>query len=458
MNGDNKIGFSTNESKKVPMMTKIIYGSGAAGGNIMSTIMASFLLSYYTDTAMMGAAAVSTMFFISRILDGFTDILMGGIIDKTNTRWGKSRPWLLVSAPLMTLGIILILNVPMGFGDTGKLIYAYFTYIFLNCIVYTIFGIAHASLLARMTIDYNDRTTISSVSSILNNISGIIVGSMTTFLVINYGWTVTSVILGIASGILILICFIGVRENVGVDDITGKINVKEVPFKVAFPIVLKNKYFYIIIFIGVFTLLMNANAIASTIYYCNYVVGDPTFMATIMSIGQIPGVLILFIMPSLSKKFGKRSFMACGSLLLIIGFGILAMANGDRTLVLVGTIFRSIGAGPIFAGIFAFIADITDYGEWKYGVRTEGLISSSASLGSKIGIGLGSGITGWVIAAGGYDGAAMVQSASAVAAIKFAFGWLGLVFSIVLLIAILFMNVEKYLPQIQKDLIKKHTN
>ena len=88
-----------NENQKVPVLAKLCYGCGAAGGNVMSTILAAFLLSYYTDSAMMGMAAIGTMFLISRVLDGITDVAMGGIVDKTNTRWGKARPWLLVSAP-----------------------------------------------------------------------------------------------------------------------------------------------------------------------------------------------------------------------------------------------------------------------------------------------------------------------------------------------------------------------
>lgn len=445
-----------NENQKVPVLAKLCYGCGAAGGNVMSTILAAFLLSYYTDSAMMGMAAIGTMFLISRVLDGITDVAMGGIVDKTNTRWGKARPRLLVSAPLMTVGIILILNVPAGFSEAAKLAYAYITYIFLNCIVFTIFGIAHASLLARMTLDYEDRTSTSVVSSICNNISGIIVGTITTGLVLSHGWAFTSVVLGIASGVLILIAFLGVKERVGIDETTGRVKTEKVEFKVALPAVLKNKYFYIIMAIGIFVLLMNANAIASTVFYCNQVIGDPMYMATLMSVGQIPGVVILFFMPALSRKFGKRQFMAGGCLVLIVGFILLGLANGNKTLVLAGTILRSIGAGPIFAGIFAFIADVTDYGEWKFGVRTEGLISAAQSVGSKIGIGLGSGMTAWVLAAGGYVNGAATQSASAISAIKFDFGWLGMIFSICLLVAVLLLDVEKYMPQVKEDLSKKH--
>jgi GPH family glycoside/pentoside/hexuronide:cation symporter len=441
---------------RVSIPTKIFYGCGAAGQNVVSTILASFLLSYYTDTVFLGAAAVSTMFVLARLLDGITDLTMGGIVDKTHTKLGKARPWIAVSAPLLTIGFILLLNVPMGFSDTGKLVYAYVTYIFLNCIAYTIFAIAHAGLLARISLDPDDRMTTSAVSTFMNNVAGIIIGTVTVYLVQWFGWKGTSVILGIAMFILIMIVFLGVKETVGLDTATGEVKVDEVPFKEGLPLVLKNKYFWLIMLVGVFTLLMNANAVASTIFYCNVVIGDPSYMATLMSIGQVPALVMIVIMPYFSKKFSKRKFMAAGAVILIVAFIVCGLANGNKNLALVGTILRSLGAGPIFAGVYAFIADVVDYGEWKSGVRTEGLISSAQSIGCKIGIGFGSGVTGWFLAFGGYDGAAAVQSASAISAIKFAFGWLGLIFSIFLLLVILALDVEKYLPEIRESLARKY--
>ena len=403
-------------STKIPMWKKICYGCGAGGGNVMSTLLAAFLLGYYTDTAGIAAAAIGTMFLLSRLLDGVTDLVMGGIVDKTRTKWGKARPWLVVSAPLMVIGIILILNVPQGFSQAMKLVYAYITYIFLNCVVYTIFGIAHSALLARMTRDFKDRNTTSTISSICNNAVGLVVGTAITALQLNFGWGVTSVILGIAAGVLILIPGLTCNEM-----------------------------------IGAFTLLMNANAIAAQVYYCNVVLGDPMYMATLMSIGQLPGIIILFFMPYFSNKFSKRVFMSFGGILLIAGFCLIGIADTNRTLLLAGTILRSIGVGPMFAGIYAFIADAADYGEWKYGVRSEGLMASSQSIGSKIGIGLGSGVTAWILAFVGYDAAAAAQSATVVSGIRFTYGWLGAIFSVLLLLFVWMMDVEKYLPEIRKS-------
>ncbi|MCI7738499.1 MAG: MFS transporter [Thermoflexaceae bacterium] len=412
------------ENQQIPMWKKVCYGCGAGGGNVMSTLMASFLLAYYTDTALISAAAISTMFVICRLLDGVTDLVMGGIVDRTNTKLGKARPWLILSAPLMCIGLILIVSVPRGWSEAMKLVYAYFTYIFLNCIVYTIFGIAHSALLARMTRNDKERNTTSVVSSICNNAVGLVIGTAITGMQFKFGWTVTGIILGVTAGILILIPGITISEIVGMSE-DGQMEKNEsLPMKEQLPAVLKNKYFYLSLLIGAFTLLMNANAIGSQIFYCNVVLGEPMFMTQLMSIGQLPGIIVLFFMPWFSNKFSKRNFML-------------------------------IGAGPMFAGVYALIADACDYGEWKTGIRSEGLLASSQSIGSKIGIGFGSALTGWILAFAGYNPKEMIQSETVINAIKFDFSWLGLIISVVLFICVLLMDVEKYMPQIHEALGKE---
>ena len=435
------------------MWQKICYGCGAGGGNVMSTLLATFLTAYYTDTAGIAAAAVGTMFVICRLLDGVTDLMMGGIVDKTHTKIGKARPWLILAAPLMCIGIILILHVPEGWSSAMKLVYAYVTYIFLNCVVYTIFGVAHSALLACMTRDFKDRNTTSTVSSIINNLVGLVIGTAMTAMQIKFGWFVTSIILGVIAGVMILIPGLTCTEMTETEPQQKK---EEIPLKEQLPVALKNKYFWMALLIGALTLLVNANAIAAQIYYCNVVLGDPMFMTKLMSLGQLPGLLILFVMPYFSNKFSKRAFMTGGGLFMVLGFVLIGLAGGNTTLLLVGTVLRSIGIGPMFAGVYAFVADAADYGEWKFGVRSEGLMAASQSIGSKIGIGFGSALTAWILAAVGYVGTpGAVQSDAVVSAIRFDYGWLGAILSVALIIAVLCMDVEKYLPQIREDLGKK---
>lgn len=438
------------QNVKIPMWKKISYGCGAGGGSVINVFLSAYLTGYYTDTVGVAAASVGTMFLVSRLLDGITDFAMGSIVDKTHTKWGKARPWLILSAPLLLVGMLFLLSVPAGWGEGAKLAYVYGTYIFLNCIVYTIYGIAHSALLARMTRDSKDRNTISVVSSICSSAVGLVIGSLSVLLQTSFGWQMTELILGALAAFLVLIPGITIQENVGMND-GNTTDTKTIPIKQQLPAVLKNRYFYLALLIGAFHLFVMANANASQQFYCKVVLGDPMFMFQLMSIGQLPGILILFIMPWFSNRFSKRSFMCIGCVMLITGFTILGVAGSNRTLLLFGTILRSVGIGPIIAGQYAFVADACDYGEWKSGIRSEGLVSAALSIGAKIGIGVGSAITAWVLAATGYVGGAMVQTESAVSGVKFAYSWMGVILSACLLICILLMDVEKYLPQMREE-------
>lgn len=126
---------------------------GDCGANVTVALCSTFLTAYYTDTVGIAAAAVGTMMLLARVFDGVTDIVMGAIVDKTKTRWGKARPWVLWTAPLMAIALILEFNVPGGLSGNGKLVYAYLTYIFQNCIVYTANNLPFNALLSRMTLN-----------------------------------------------------------------------------------------------------------------------------------------------------------------------------------------------------------------------------------------------------------------------------------------------------------------
>lgn len=435
-------------TKKVPLINKIAYALGTGGGNIFSQIAAAFLLQYYTDTALIGAGSIATMFLVCRVFDGISDLIMGGIVDKTNTKIGKARPWLIISGPLLLLGIVLLMHVPAGASEGVKLVYAYATYIFMAVIVYTIYGIANTAMLPLMTHDKDESTMLATFSAIGNNLIGLIAGSLITPLVLNLGWHWSSIILGTASCILVMFSGLINKEEAAE---SGEIRRETVPMKEQVKAVLKNRYFFLLLLVGATTLIMNANAIGAQIYYCNLVLGNMGFMSTLMVAGQLPGLLILFLMPSIAKKWSKQAFLLIGSVLLILGFVITGLAGTNTSMIVAGTIIRSFGAGPLLSAVFALVPDVVEYGNWKFGVRSEGLISSAQSIGSKIGIGLGSALTGWILAGVGYDPTAAVQTQSVINAIKFDYTWLGAIISVVILIIVLMLNVEKYAPEYMKQ-------
>lgn len=170
------------------------------------------------------------------------------------------------------------------------------------------------------------------------------------------------------------------------------------------------------------------------------------FMSALMIAGQLPGIFILFLMPAVSKKWNKKTFLLMGAVLIIVGFVITGIAGGNTTLIVIGTVIRSLGVGPILSAVFALVPDVVQYGNWKYGIRSEGLISSAQSIGSKIGIGIGSALTGWILASVGYNPAAE-PTAAVINAVKFDYTWMGAILGVVILVIVLLLDVEKYADQ-----------
>lgn len=436
---------------RLSMGEKLSYGLGDCAANVYVAMASTFLTAYYTDTVGLATMAVGTMMLIARIFDGVTDLVMGAIVDKTRSKYGKARPWVLWTAPFMFLGLILLFNVPSGLNGGQSLAYAYISYIFMNCIVYTANNLPYNALLSRMTLNVQDRATTASIRFVMTQFTALIINAVTANLVASVGWFWLSVFYGIIEMIMLLICFFGCKEHLGADE-TGVVKVKNVPLKTALPALLKNKYFFLQALLFLFLYVNTVSVGATTYYFCNIVLGDVTVL-TLTSMAQtIPAIIANFINPALVQRFGKRKVMIVGCALMAIGRFIVGAAGSSIPLVIVGIAIQGFGMGPVMSGVFAMTADVVDYGEWKTGVRSEGLVNSCTSFGMKVGIGLGSSLCTWVLAFGGYEGTAAVQSASAVNAIRFGFGYLGSILSVVCLVLVLMMNIDKHIKQIQADL------
>jgi GPH family glycoside/pentoside/hexuronide:cation symporter len=444
------------ESKKLGFGEKFAYGMGDCAANVYVAMASTFLTGYYTDTVGLAALAVGTMMLVARIFDGVTDLLMGAIVDKTKSKYGKARPWVLWTAPFMALGLVFLFGVPASmYGSGSALVWAYVSYILLNCIVYTANNLPYNALLSRMTLDVQDRASTASMRFIMTTITTIVINAVTTPLLTALGsWTTVAVIYGLVELVMLIWCFLRCKEHIGEDE-TGEVKLEEVPLKEALPALFKNKYFFIQALLFLFLYIGVVSVGSTTYYFCSTVLGNMAMISILGTIPNIPAVIANFISPTLVAKYGKRKTMIAGSVLMIIGFVIVGLAGTNIPMVLVGMIIKGFGMGPIMSGVFAMTADVVDYGEWKTGVRSEGLVNSCTSFGMKVGIGLGSAVCTWVLAAGGYDGTAVEQTASAVSAIRFGFSYLGAILAAVCLVLILLMNIDKDIDKIQKDLQAK---
>ena len=454
---DSKLPQSKITGEEVNMPEILLgYFIGPFGAVLSSGIFTSILQNYFTDVLRLNLGFLTGLQLMSTIFIIAANLIVGQLIERTKCMAGKARPWILISAPVICIGLILTFNVPESLSSSAKLIYAYITYVFLNCIAFTAYMISHTALLSRVTLDVNDRQSMTSINQIVNNIVQLIVTGFTIKFVTAAGWRSVSIVYGLLTALMLLICFWGVREHLDMDAETEEVKVETVPLKEAVPAILKNKYFYLVAALFILVLSIASGNGSMTVYYCGNILKDMNMMTPLSMALTLPVIIGNCFVPAIVKKMGHQKTLILSSILMLAGFLIVAINPYSGTLAIVGTVVRGFGNGAIFACGFALSAQVVDYGEWKFNVRSEGLVNSCVSFGQKVGLGLGAAIASWIIAAGGYVGTAKVQTASANSAIIFAYVWFGVILAALLLVVSLLLNIDKYEGQIKKDLEQRH--
>ena len=447
-----------NRNDKLSFKEQFCWGLGTGGNNMYTTLVGTYLTGYYTDTAGIAVAAVGTMMLLSRFFDGVTDLFMGAVVDKTNTKWGKARPWVFISGPLFALLMFLTLAVPQGMQESLKLVYAYVTYILLCCFINTVYFVAHNALLARMTLNPDERIKATSMSQIISSVTTLIATMIVNGLITTLGWAAGGLVLGIIICIINFIEFFGTKERVGDVEPEEQAEAKRdtVPLKQSIPALLKNKYFYLLTVAMILIYIANQGAQTATYYYVTVVLGDLNWITYMMFCASVAMFIINLVNPKLVARYSKRTIAIIGALVNGVGFLVIGLFGNGAVALVISNLLRGAGIGIMFPCIMAFTADVVDYGEWKQGIRSEGLINSCASMGNKIGVGLGAALVAWILAFGGYDGTAATQSASALAAIDFAFIWMSVILTVVMVIMFALLDVEKHKKEMLQDLQAKH--
>lgn len=448
------------EKKNKLTLSKIVerfsYGCGDFGCNIIYTAMSAFLMLYYTDYAGVSALAVGTIMMISRVFDGVSDIIMGVIVDRTKSRFGKARPWLLRMCIPFAVSGVLLFSVPASWSSTPKLVYVFITYNLVSTVLYTAINVPYSALNALMTQDPYERSVLSIFRNLLATAGTLTINICTLPLVEYFGdnasaWTKTFCVLGLLSVIAFLINFFGTKERVkpaGAEE--GK--VEDVPFGTGIKALFKNKYWIMMTgMLALFFLMYSVNG-GATVYYAKDILGDRNLVGTINGIFNIVQIASMFFIAMLVRKYGKRNVFALGLVLDIVGMMLLNFSNGAMSLIIVSSIIRGVGNACGGATMWAMVSDTIDYGEWKTGVRTEGLVNSACSFGYKIGNGIGSALLGLILEIGGYIGEAATQTTSALTSIRVCFVWIPVGVYIAGLVIMKFYHLDREFTGIIEDL------
>ncbi len=381
---------------------KVGYALGDSASNLYWKTFEFFLVIYYTDVFGISAAAAGTMLLVTRVLDAVADPVMGALADRTNTRWGHFRPYLLwFAVPLAIFGVLTFTTPDMT--SSGKLVYAYATYGVLM-ILYTVVNIPYSALMGVMTPNSMERTALSTMRFIGAFVAAVFVQYFTLGFVKTFGggneargWQLTMVLYGVLAVILFVICFATTRERVAPPaqqsrDLKGDLKT-----------LLKNRPWLILT--GMLLLLLAALVMkgSASAYYFKYFVQREDLLGAFLVANGLAALAGIAIAQHLARWFGKkRVFIASiGGGGLLIGLFYLAGPT-DIWLIFALQILSSFVIGPNSPLLFAMFADTADHAEWKTGRRNTGLVFASAIFSTKVGVAIGAWLVGLLFQAVGY--------------------------------------------------------
>lgn len=378
------------------------YGLGDVANNFAFAMGAMFLLNYYTDTAGISAAVAGTMLLLVRIFDAIADVVVGRIVDSTQTRFGKFRPFILFGAVPLMIFSVLVFSVPSFLSENYKILYMYLTYMGLG-VVYSLVNIPYGSLSTVMTQDPQERAKLGAARTIMASLTYTLLAfAIAPAINSHYGhaqatYTLYTCILAAAGVALYGICFAATRENI------TRI-VEQPSLRISLVTVKRNRPLIILCFVAITTLTGVFSLSAAGIYYVRYILNDMSYFSGLIFIQTFLGAILSApLTPGLVRRFGKKSTFLLGSLIAALSYTILFFFLSSSVYIAFFLFAcASFGASLSMTVMWALEADTVEYGEYKTGVRIEGLTYSLFSFTRKCGQALGGSIPAFILVMFGY--------------------------------------------------------
>lgn len=462
------------ETTKFKWRQRIGFGISDYACNLAYLLANTYLLFYYTNCAGLAAGAVGFMFVVTKFIDAFTDYMVGAMIDRTDTKMGRYRPWMLYGAPVLAVGMVLLFSVPTGWSAGAKLAWAYVTYVIFS-FGYTLVNIPMAPIVSSLSASATERTKISTTRTVFSNLgsltSSLFVLPMVYFFsgskdatgaALATGYRNTNIVLGIIVIIIMAICVFSIVEINPPTKSAGKSSlIKDIGSLV------KNKYY--IMFLGeVFFLFLGYLSMYGAMqYYYTYIVGDVSGMSlalTLLTLLAIPTMILAAYLNG--KGIAKIKLIQFGAIVDCVGFAILFFtSNGTIATASLGLI--GLGFGFRSSMFFSMMPDIFDYTEWQVGRNLGGTQNAIQGFVNKVSSAAASAIVSALLVWGNYDAAkldkAMADGISIEkefpqthTAINFAFGGLALVATILSIVVLIPYDLDKKYPQIRAELNQRN--
>lgn len=450
----------TERMDTISLWEKIAYGGGDTACNVVMGILGSLLALFYTDYAGISAAIVGAVMLISRVFDGVSDIIMGVLVEKTHTKWGKARPWILWMAVPYALATVALFCVPAHTTSGVQFLYIFVTYNLVTTVIYTALNLPYGVLSSMMTRSQHEREIISIIRMAMAPLGRMIAVTFTMPVVKLFGndqaaWIKAMSMWSAVALILLLICFFTCKERVHIPAAQ-----KKVPLKKGIRALLSNKYWLYCMLLWSLTSVHYSLVGMDLPYYCKYILGNDDWMySTLFTVEFLVLSAGALICPILLRKMSKRNLALGGAILAVAAQLVFLINPVSYGWAMATCIVRAVGEAPLIAVVFAMLGDSVEYGQWKTHIRQESFVFSGASIGTKLGAGLANAGVGGILSFAGYisatNGSYTAQPDSAISMILNIYKYGPILIWGLAIVILLFYKLDKIYPSIMQDLIER---
>lgn len=443
------------EKRYLKWYNKIGYGAGDIAGSGVYNFLAAFVMIYLTNAIGLNPGIIGTLMMLSKLCDGVSDIFFGAMIDKTRSKLGRARPWMLYAFIGCAVTMAAIYAVPTSWGQTAQYIYFFITYTLLNVVFYTANNVAYGTLTALITKNGHERVQMGSIRFMFSYgtsmvVQAVTVGAVTFFGGGAVGWRTVAIIYSIIGLIINTISCFSVKE-LSDEELDGESNEMTEDGKVKYSLkdaakmLLHNKYYLMICCIYIFQQIYSA-MINAGIFFMTYVLGDANMLGTFAVAINLPMILGLIATPFLVKKLnGMYKLNLVGYVIGTVSRGLVIVGGyiGNVPMMLVFSALASIGMSPLQGDLTALIASASEYTYLTENKRIDGTMFSCSSFGTKLGGGIGTALSGWMLAAAGYVNNAAIQPASCITMLHFMYLWMLMLINFAIMLILSRLKVEK---------------
>lgn len=447
---------------RLSIKERLAYGLGDYNNNLVVSSINAFLLVYYVSVLGVDSKLAASVLAVSKIFDGISDLIMGRIVDKTHSKWGKARPWIMRMCIPLGISTVLMFSVPAGLTGTFQLTYMFLTYNLVSTVFYTAVSLPYSTLQGLMTTNQYERGLLGNFRMMLATFGTMTVNTVVLKMCAFFGggeqysqkgWTMAYICLMIVFVCLEMVTFFFCKERVVEEEAVEEDTKANGPSVMeCLKSLVMNKYWLIMVVFLFAQYFMMSCFFGSNLYFATYIMKNEDSYALISNALSISQMAMMCVTPFMMKKIGKRWTALIGMIAAGIAFTLTGFAGSSVTMVVACNVLKGMGFGCAAATVFGLLQDSITYGQWHTGVQAIGMGNAASSFSMKIGSGIGTAAMGWILDAGNFN--VDPSGAAAATSIMVTCVWVPVITCVVAAVCMLVFDLDKHYEKAVADLAK----